>query len=142
MRARCNAEYRKDYERYGGRGIKVCNEWEGDFVPFRDWALSNGYKEGLEIERVDNDGDYEPSNCAWVTRKEQVRNRSNSVNLTYKGKTLPLIEWCEFYGVKYRTAYGRYKKGWRFERIFNLTYSDRGNRSDRTGSVELIGKTE
>ena len=62
-----------DYKYYGGRGISICNEWL-EFTPFRDWALSNGYEKGLEIDRENTDGNYEPSNCRWVTHEKNIRN--------------------------------------------------------------------
>ncbi len=64
------------YKDYGGRGITICNEWL-EFIPFRDWALSNGYQKGLQINRINNDGNYEPNNCNWITNKENNRNRGN-----------------------------------------------------------------
>jgi hypothetical protein len=72
---RCNDPKRERYNRYGGRGIKVCDEWKTDFEPFCKWALSNGYREGLQIDRINNDGDYEPTNCRFVTRLQNCRNR-------------------------------------------------------------------
>lgn len=74
MRSRCFTVSNKDYESYGGRGITVCKEWD-DFSVFRKWALSNGYKEGLSIDRKNNDGNYEPSNCCWATAHEQRINQ-------------------------------------------------------------------
>src|SRR3990167_10090542 len=67
----------KSYKDYGGRGITVCNEWL-EFIPFRDWALSNGYAEGLRINRIFNDGNYEPSNCEWITQKENNRKKGSN----------------------------------------------------------------
>ena len=70
MRARCQDKNAHNYRWYGGRGIKVCDEWNSSFRTFEDWALANGYKKGLTIDRINNDGDYEPSNCRWITNSE------------------------------------------------------------------------
>lgn len=72
MKGRCNTSTITGYERYGGRGIKVCDEWQ-NFEPFYKWALENGYEEGLSIDRIDNDGNYEPSNCQWLTLAENTK---------------------------------------------------------------------
>lgn len=81
------------YKNYGGRGIKVCAEWRDNFQAFKDWALSHGYKDGLQIDRVNNDGHYEPSNCRWVTVKENSRNKRTNIFLTAFGETKPLEDW-------------------------------------------------
>lgn len=77
MKARCDNPANKRYHRYGGRGIKVCDEWNNDFVAFRDWAHAHGYMEGLAIDRIDVDKGYEPSNCRWVTPEENSRHMVN-----------------------------------------------------------------
>ena len=73
MKSRCYRKTDVAYERYGGRGIKVCEEWQNDFETFRDWALQNGYSDTLSIDRIDNDGNYEPSNCQFITLAENTK---------------------------------------------------------------------
>ncbi|MZK54155.1 hypothetical protein [Clostridium beijerinckii] len=116
MLARCNNKKHPWYSRYGGRGIKVCSEWE-DVKAFYDWAINNGYKDGLEIDRVDNDGNYEPNNCKWKTRKEQTQNTSRNKKVTINGETKTLSEWAEVTGLNQNTLQYRYYRGDRGERL-------------------------
>ena len=119
MKARCRNPNECSYSNYGGRGIRVCQEWQ-NADSFMNWALKNGYKDTLTIERIDVDGDYEPSNCKWATLKEQARNKRNNFNVTYLGRTQPLAAWCEELNLKYNTVYMRLKHNWSVEEAFTL----------------------
>jgi hypothetical protein len=111
MRGRCTNPNIPMYYRYGGRGITICDEW-GKFTPFRDWALANGYTPDLTIDRINNDGNYEPSNCRWVGAWEQSINKSNNRVVTYRGVTAPLIVHVQRYGFNYDRVLGRLRAGW------------------------------
>lgn len=116
-KARCNNPKNKNYKHYGGRGIKVCDEWENSFQAFYEWAMANGYKEGLSIDRIDNDGNYEPANCRWVTQEEQCNNRRTSHKLTYEGETHTITEWSKITGIKRKIISQRVNNlGWSIER--------------------------
>ena len=104
MKGRCENPNRPNYKNYGGRGIKVCEEWH-EASNFIRWALNNGYKRGLQLHRIDNDGDYCPENCRFVTPKENSRNRRNTKLLTVNGETKPVAEWCERLGLCKYTVY-------------------------------------
>lgn len=94
MKRRCMNPSTKHYERYGGRGISVCDEWKASFESFRDWAFANGYKEGLSIDRIDNNGNYCPENCRWANSYTQAKNKRNNVWITFRGTTMILSEWA------------------------------------------------
>lgn len=100
MHDRCERKNSKSYKYYGERGIYVCKEWN-DFKNFAQWAFSNGYSDELTIDRIDSDGCYSPDNCRWATRKEQSRNRRNTVKLS-------LSEIAEIEGISYQKAYDKY----------------------------------
>lgn len=111
MKMRCSNPNDKRYDCYGGRGIKVCDEWKNNSSAFFDWALSHGYKDDLQIDRIDNNGDYEPSNCRFVTLQENCRNRSSNVLLkTPEGDYITMAEAAELAGMDYKTFYYKYRK--------------------------------
>lgn len=111
MKQRCHNENDKSYKNYGGRGIKVCSEWRYDFQSFYDWALANGYQEGLTIDRKNNDGDYEPGNCRWATDAEQNLNKRTNRFITFEGETKTVKEFADKYGIRYTTLYSRLWRG-------------------------------
>lgn len=119
MKKRVFNPHHKQYKDYGGRGITICDEWLGDngFVNFRNWSFSNGYDDTLTIDRIDNDGNYEPNNCRWITRKEQNNNRRNTKHVTYNGETKTLTEWANIFNIDSINLYNRiFAKGWDIER--------------------------
>lgn len=118
MKQRCNNQNSDNYKYYGGRGIKVCDEWNENFVSFYDWSMCHGYSDDLTIDRIDVNKGYNPDNCRWITQKEQMMNRRETVRLEYQGVIKTLKEWCKQYDFNYKLAHARYKKGWEFERIF------------------------
>lgn len=112
MHRRCENPRDKSYERYGGRGIKVCDAWSGKdgFMTFREWALSNGYKEGLTVDRIDVNGWYSPENCRWATYKEQNNNQTENHWVTYRGETHTISQWSDITGVSQNNIMQRLNK--------------------------------
>ena len=115
MRRRCNNPNRKESKNYYSKGISICNEWN-DFLLFEDWALNNGYKENLTIERIDYNGNYTPENCTWIKKEEQSKNRSSNHYITFNGKTQTLSDWSRELGIKRTTLTSRLRKGWPIEK--------------------------
>ncbi len=89
-------------------------------MAFYNWAISNGYQSNLTIDRIDNNKGYEPSNCRWATPTEQVRNRSNTLYITYQGETKTLVEWCNIYNISYKKVWQRVNRGWSIEEALEL----------------------
>lgn len=118
MKRRCLNKNDDYYYNYGGRGITICNEWLGDngFQNFYKWSKENGYTDELTIDRINNDGDYEPSNCRWATRFEQMKNTRNTRRFEYNGKLYTAKELEGFYGVTSTVIYQRIvSHGWNIE---------------------------
>ena len=125
MNSRCYDSKDNHYSRYGGRGISICKEWKDDFRTFYDWGMNNGYSEGLEIDRIDNDGNYEPSNCRWVTRKENANNRSTTIKIPFKGYLKSVTEWSEVLGIDPTKMYYLHdKKNIPYETIIEVLYAN------------------
>ena len=121
LKGRCNNPNDPRYDRYGGRGISVCEEWNKSFQSFYDWAISNGYSEDLTIDRIDNDGNYEPANCKWSNNKEQCNNRVTNINIKIGNTTKTLTEWCEIFNVDTKRTMARYSRDGfaSIDRLFN-----------------------
>lgn len=117
MKQRCYNEKSINYKYYGGRGIRICDEWLESFDNFYQWAIVNGYNNELTIDRIDSNKDYSPDNCKWSTKKEQAYNRSMSVELTLNGRTMYMTEWAEELGIDKKTLSWRYRNGWSDEEI-------------------------
>lgn len=130
IKHRCNIDDgSRTYNNYGGRGIKVCEEWNYSYEAFRDWALTNGYGDGLSIERIDVNGNYEPDNCTFIPVPKQSVNRRNTL-LTVNGETKTKAEWAKEIGVSLTTLSSRLNKlGWSPERAVS-TPSRRLNRAE------------
>lgn len=107
MKERCDNENTPAYHNYGGRGVKVCEEWHDNFQAFYDWAIVNGYDDTLTIERKDNNKGYSPDNCCWITREEQARNKRNIQYVLIDGEKLPLKTACEKLGLPYKAVHLR-----------------------------------
>ena len=118
MMTRCYRRSYTGYHRYGGRGITVCDEWR-TFAGFKQWALKNGYREDLQIDRRDVNCSYCPENCRFVTPKRQARNKRNTVYIEFGGVRATLIDFCDLFLVPYKTAHRRLKKGWPIVRVLS-----------------------
>ena len=140
MRARCYNQHNNRYKNYGARGIKVCSGWMGKegILNFYNWAINNGYKEGLTIDRINNDGNYEPNNCRWITPKEQSNNRTTNRFIVYNGKTHTIAEWSRILNINYALLQSRLNKdNWSIEESFfgkKKSYRRKVNQYDLKGN--------
>lgn len=120
MKRRCYQKSINGFDSYGGRGIIVCDEWKNSFENFMKWSFKNDYDESLTLERIDVNGNYEPSNCSWITIKKQQWNKRNTIFIEFDNEIKSLCEWCEILGVNKNTARWRYYKGLSSSEIFSL----------------------
>lgn len=116
MMSRCYREKDASYKHYGGRGIKVCDEWH-DITQFEKWVNSNPYFDGATLDRINVDGNYEPDNCRWATMFEQDKNRRNSILIEYKGDRYNITELSRITGINRSTLNNRYWRGDRGDRL-------------------------
>jgi len=111
MKARVSNPNNKSYSRYGGRGIMMCDDWFNSYESFRNWAKQNGYEESLTIERINVDGDYEPSNCTWIPFNDQANNRRTTIWVEWQGKRQNITQWAKELDFNRVTLYDRYHRG-------------------------------
>ena len=126
MRQRCLNPNQQSYKRYGARGITICEEWS-DYAKFKEWAYSAGYDPNAEhgkctIDRIDNNGNYTPENCRWITMQQQNFNKRDNVRLTLNGKTQTVSEWARELNIPVDRIRGRIRRGWREEDILTKGY--------------------
>lgn len=120
MKNRCYNPNEPAYIRYGGKGIKICNDWLKNPKEFINWAYNNGYSDTLTIERIDNSKGYEPSNCRWIPIEEQQRNTSLNFVIEYQGRKQCLASWCQELGLNPERTRQRIRRdNWSIERAFN-----------------------
>jgi len=123
IKDRCSNPNCVGYKNYGGRGIKICDQWL-DYINFRDWALDNGYNDRLSIDRINNDGNYENDNCRWVDSQTQNNNKRTNIPITAFGETKTLAQWVRDPRCKvknYDTIYYRLSAGYTSEEAFTST---------------------
>ena len=117
MKRRVGNKSHKDYKNYGGKGVRVCKEWEESYSTFRLWAINSGYNKDAKVgectlDRIDNDGNYAPDNCRWVTMETQSNNRRYNHFYTHDGTKLTVAQWEHKLGMKRGTLSGRLRRGW------------------------------
>lgn len=112
MKTRCNLVQDKRYKDYGGRGIKVFHEWDTNFLSFYNWAIANGYKDNLSIDRIDNNGNYCPENCRWASAKQQMNNTRYNHLVEYNNEVKTVREWAKTLNIPEQRLYHRLNDGW------------------------------
>ena len=151
IKTRCYNPKSDHYKYYGAMGITICEEWLNPevadrtngmtkgFEAFKKWALENGYQDNLTIDRIDPNGNYEPSNCRWVSMKVQCNNLRNNVRLTYKGRTQTIHEWCEELNLNFDRIRDRIcRKGWGVAEAFETKENQRCTYLTYNGKTQTI----
>ena len=119
IKSRCYNPNKDTFSYYGGKSVTMCDEWKENFLNFYNWSMEHGYQEGLTIDRINPKGDYEPSNCRWVTMKEQQNNKLNNHYIMYEGQKHTLMEWSEILDINYKALHKRIMYlNWNIEKAF------------------------
>lgn len=136
MRARCKNPSSPNYSLYGGRGIVVCPQWDKSFSAFlRDMGERPA---GFTLDRIDNDGNYEPKNCRWASQSEQQRNKNNNRNITYLGKTQCVTDWANELGIDPRRLFQRFARGWSVDQALQTRLGGRRRTVSYAGKTQCI----
>lgn len=130
MHDRCYNIKSSAYKNYGNRGIIICDKWKNDFMSFYEWAMNNGYSDELTIDRINVNGNYEPSNCRWVNRKFQANNRRNNNIITYNNESLTISEWADKINMNRSTFANRLSSGWNVEKSITTPIYENFSRSN------------
>lgn len=125
---RCCNPKAKNYHNYGGRGISMCQEWRDSFPAFEEYCLSHGWKNGLQVDRIDNEKGYFPDNIRFVTQAVNLRNKRTNHIVTYNGETHCMADWCKLLGISDSTVWRRLKSGWSIEEAFTKPIQQHGRR--------------
>lgn len=112
IKSRCYNSNTTAFKDYGGRGIIMCDDWKDSFEIFKDWAYKNGYRDGLSIDRINNNSGYNPDNCRWVVSDVQANNRRNNNSITFNGETHTVTEWAKIMNKNPKTIFSRIYTGW------------------------------
>ena len=126
INARCYLKTHMHYKIYGGRDISMCDEWKNDFMSFYNWAMANGYKDDLTIDRIDVNGNYEPDNCRWITREEQQSNKRNNKIIEYDGHKYTMTNLARKFNINPDRFAERLRNGWTIEKALNTPVKKRG----------------
>ena len=148
MKSRCYCPTNTNYKDYGGRGITVCGEWlDSDkkthtgWKAFKEWALQNGYAENMTIDRINNNKGYSPDNCRWVSMKVQANNKRNNRNITYKGRTQTLKQWCEELQLDYDVIEHRFVQcHWTIEQALETKLNANIKMIEYDGKIQSLRK--
>ena len=146
MKNRCNNKNNKCYKNYGARNIKVCNDWEQNYLIFYNWAIENGYDEKAKrgvytLDRIDTNKNYEPNNCRFITIQEQQNNRTNNHFLEYKGERHTVSEWGRILDIDKMTIFTRLNKGLPVEKALckkRLIKKELADRKIKTSSNQIL----
>lgn len=140
MKRRCYLKTANYYKNYGGRGIKVCDEWRTNYGAFLEWSLNNGWEKKFQLDRIDNNGDYSPDNCRWIPQKKNLLNKRTNYYITYQGKKQTITEWAAELGINIHTLTKRVQM-WGVDKAFNTPVNEAYKREVHKHEITFRGET-